>query len=144
MSQSTQWVKTILHELNEDIRLYSGLADDLKQQYGLLMNRDTQALMAHNAKMSPVMSTLNDHAEQRMRLLRQLGLSADSSGMETLLAKLPEPTRSKSLTQWQQLYELTVKCQSLNDANGRLLSQQKQMIDRLINPAQEHVYGPSL
>ncbi|OAN16708.1 hypothetical protein A3K86_09690 [Photobacterium jeanii] len=143
MADSNTLIKTLLGELKQDVSHYQQMANQLKEQHNLLVNRDNQALTPHNAAMEQLMATLNQHAANRQTILNQLGTTADNQGMQTLLAKLPQPIQDQAKQWWQQVYQLTLTCQELNNTNGRLLAQQKQLIDRLLKPEQQFCYAPA-
>ena len=142
MSDTSSLVKTLLNELNQDVAHYQQLVAQLKQQHVLLVNRDNQALIGHNQQLQSLMALLNQHATNRHAILTRLGVTADNDGMQKLLKKLPQQVQQKGMMLWQNLYEQTLACQDLNNTNGRLLAQQKQLIDRLLKPEQQYCYGP--
>ncbi|ELR67068.1 hypothetical protein C942_03669 [Photobacterium marinum] len=142
MTSRTQQVKALLGELAQDVKSYQQLATQLKHQQSLLVNRDSQALLTHNVQLQKLMQRLSDNAKKRCEYLETLGVSADDAGMKRLLAALPAQFNQQGNQLWQQLYQLTLQCQELNNANGRVLAQQKQMIDKLLKPEQQYCYGP--
>ncbi|WP_299019584.1 flagellar protein FlgN [uncultured Photobacterium sp.] len=142
MSSKTQLVKALLGELAQDVTSYQHLAQQLKHQQALLVNRDSQALLSHNVQLQQLMQQLGEHAKRRSEYLESLGVSADDAGMKRLMAALPAQFSQQGNQLWKKLYELTLQCQELNNANGRVLAQQKQMIDKLLKPEQQFCYGP--
>ena len=143
MASKAELIKALLSELAGDVKGYQQLEQQLQQQETLLLNRDSQALLSHNAKLQQLMQQLSKHAQQRCQYLESLGVSADDAGMKRLLAALPAQYGQQGNALWQQLYQLTLACQTRNNSNGRLLAQQKQMIDKLLKPEQEYCYSPS-
>ncbi|MGF1714974.1 flagellar protein FlgN [Photobacterium chitinilyticum] len=142
MASQAELVKALLSELALDVKSYQQLARQLQHQETLLVNRDSQALLTHNAQLQQLMKQLGDHAQRRCEYLESLGVSADDTGMKRLLAALPAQYQQQGNVLWQQLYELTLQCQERNNCNGRLLAQQKQMIDKLLKPEQQYCYSP--
>ncbi|PSW03525.1 flagellar protein FlgN [Photobacterium lipolyticum] len=144
MATHAELVKALITELAQDVKSYQQLAQQLKHQQLLLQNRDSKALLAHNTELQQLMQQLNRHAQRRGEHLVALGVTADDAGMKRLLAALPSQYNQQGRQLWQQLYELTLQCQELNNANGRLLAQQKQMMDKLLKPQQQYSYSPNI
>jgi len=142
MASQAQLVKSLFSELTQDVKSYQQLARQLQHQESLLVNRDSQALLTHNAQLQQLMQQLSEHAQRRCGYLEALGVSADDAGMNRLLGALPDQYRQQGSMLWQQLYELTLQCQERNNTNGRLLAQQKQLIDKLLKPEQQYCYSP--
>ncbi|MGR5148926.1 flagellar export chaperone FlgN [Photobacterium alginatilyticum] len=142
MASQAELIKALLSELALDVKSYQQLERQLQQQETLLVNRDSQALLTHNAELQRLMQQLGERAQRRCEYLESLGVSADDTGMKRLLSALPAQYRQQGSALWQQLYELTLQCQARNNSNGRLLAQQKQMIDKLLKPEQQYCYSP--
>ncbi|PSU47191.1 flagellar protein FlgN [Photobacterium frigidiphilum] len=144
MATQAELVKALITELAQDVKSYQQLAQQLKHQQLLLQNRDSKALLTHNVELQLLMQQLNNHAQYRGEHLIALGMTADDAGMKCLLAALPTQYSQQARQLWQQLYDVTLQCQEQNNANGRLLAQQKQMMDKLLKPQQQYSYSPNI
>lgn len=144
MATQAELVKALITELAQDVKSYQQLAQQLKHQQLLLQNRDSKALLTHNVELQLLMQQLNNHAQYRGEHLIALGMTADDAGMKCLLAALPTQYSLQARQLWQQLYDVTLQCQEQNNANGRLLAQQKQMMDKLLKPQQQYSYSPNI
>ncbi|MCG7584093.1 flagellar export chaperone FlgN, partial [Photobacterium sp. OFAV2-7] len=118
MASQAELVKALLSELALDVKSYQQLERQLQQQETLLVNRDSQALLTHNAELQQLMQQLGERAQRRCEYLESLGVSADDTGMKRLLSALPAQYRQQGNALWQQLYELTLQCQARNNSNG--------------------------
>ncbi|MDD1793553.1 flagellar protein FlgN [Enterovibrio makurazakiensis] len=144
MTDRTTLVKNLLSDLANDAAQYADLESLLSQQHTFLNRRESQSLNTINARVQPLMDSLNSRAQRRVKCLELLGVSADDAGMRKVLAALPEAYGRQGLTHWQSIYDLAKRCQEQNNANGRLLAQQKQIFDKLLKPENAFSYAPNL
>lgn len=144
MNDRTTLVKTLLSDLAQDAANYDKLDSLLAKQHAHLTRRDSQALNAISETVLPLMDALNSNAQRRVTCLETLGVSADDEGMRKVLTALPETYGHQGLAHWERIYALAKRCQEQNNANGRLLAQQKQLFDKLLKPEHAFSYAPSL
>ena len=79
---------------------------------------------------------LSQSSQQRYQLLNQLGIDANSEGMKTLIARLPEAHQPTVSALWQALQQQASDCQTANEYNGALLSMQQEILNNVLNTSQ--------
>lgn len=142
MNDRTTLVKTLLSDLAQDAAHYAELEALLAKQHSHLTRRDSQALNSISKAVLPLMDALNSNAQRRVKCLESLGVTGDDAGMQKVLAALPDTYKRQGLSHWDRIYALAKRCQEQNNANGRLLAQQKQLFDKLLKPEHTFSYAP--
>ena len=125
-------IRALIEGINRDINGYAKLAKMLEQQRTLMLDRNNDKLSEHNQQQQALCELLKKNSVYRSQLLSNLGLPANNLGMERLIAALPAPGKTKVLNLWQKLVAQIEQSQSLNDANGELLANQMQVINKLL------------
>lgn len=136
-------VQGIVRGIRQDIEGYKQLKSLLKRQRELMQRRDNSGLKHHNEHQAALCDSLMLKAGERRKMLQALGFAGDASGMASLIAKLPQSSSSQVSILWQNLLLLVKDSQQVNEANGKLLVAQQEVISQLLNRgADSHVdYG---
>ncbi|KFK95354.1 MULTISPECIES: flagella synthesis protein FlgN [unclassified Serratia (in: enterobacteria)] len=133
MSNNSQRVKLLINDMISDHHAYSELNQLLEQQRQLIIGRKAAELDTLNDRLIEIYQQLSKSAQQRYRLLQQLGVSAGPQGIQALLARLPAPHQGKVSALWKDLEQQTVHCKRINEGNGALLGMQHDILQNLIN-----------
>jgi len=133
MSNKREIVQSVVRGIRQDIEGYKQLKSMLQRQRDLMQRRDNHGLKYHNGHQT----TLCGHLQQRARLrsegLISLGFTGDAKGMEKLIAKLPVQASIQVKLLWENLLLLVKESQKVNEANGKLLAGQHEVISSLLN-----------
>ncbi len=133
-------VRALIEGINRDMSGYNKLSNMLEQQRKLMLERNNEKLSEHNYQQQSLCELLKKNALYRSQLLSNLGLPANNIGMERLINALPTPGKEKALALWQGLVSQIEQSQQLNDANGELLANQMQVINKLLNIKDSSTY----
>lgn len=79
---------------------------------------------------------LSQSSQQRYQILSQLGIDANTQGMQALIARLPEAHRASVSALWQGLQQQASDCQTANEYNGALLSMQQDILNNMLNTSE--------
>ncbi|WP_299809671.1 flagellar protein FlgN [uncultured Shewanella sp.] len=126
-------VQSIVRGIRQDIEGYQKLKSLLKRQRELMQRRDNSGLKHHNEHQSGLCDSLMQKAGERRRMLEALGFAGNASGMAALIAKLPQSSSEQVSMLWQNLLRLVKESQQVNEANGKLLVAQQEVISQLLN-----------
>lgn len=126
-------VQSLVRGIRQDIEGYKQLKSLLKRQRELMQRRDNGGLKHHNEHQSSLCDSLMHKAGERRRMLQALGFAGDASGMDALIARLPQSSASQVSILWQNLLLLVKESQQVNEANGKLLVAQQEVISQLLN-----------
>ncbi|GAA4888718.1 flagellar protein FlgN [Ferrimonas pelagia] len=132
MMTKREMLQVLVREIRQDVDDYQQLRSLLRHQRELLQRRDHQGLEQHNPRQNALCVKLARRAKRRSEILRTLGVSADQTGMDRLLAALAPQTQKPLKSLWSQLGNLIRDCQTENEVNGKMLAAQKGSIDRLM------------
>lgn len=142
MSNPTERVKALLHDLQQDTEHYQRLLE--------LLDRQREAMLACHAARSEeigddlmaVYPLLQASSRRRAETLMNFSLSPDGRGLLVLFSRLPTALRERATGWWNQLEQQAQRCQLLNQRNGLLLSSQQEMLGSLLhNDPQDFLYS---
>lgn len=136
MTNAAQRVKTLIQDMAEDRKHYHTLATLLEKQRHHIVARDAAALDALNLQLMALYQQLSQSSQQRYQILSQLGIDADTEGMKTLIARLPDAHRPSISALWQGLQQQAANCQTANEYNGALLSMQQDILANVLNSSE--------
>jgi flagella synthesis protein FlgN len=114
----------------------------LSRERELLETRNQEELAVIVEQKSQVVDVLNQHAQIRQTVLRNLGLATNAEGWDLFLQRnaLTLPLRDG----WKQIIQDFSECQALNDINGKMIARSRQTLDHLLNLLRGQVAAPSL
>lgn len=136
MTNATQRVKTLIQDMAEDRQRYHALTTLLEKQRHHIVARDAAALDALNVQIMAQYQLLSQSSQQRYQILNQLGIDANTEGMQALIARLPEAHRTSVSALWQGLQQQASDCQTANEYNGALLSMQQDILNNMMNTSE--------
>lgn len=136
MTNAAQRVKTLIQDMAEDRKHYHTLATLLEKQRHHIVARDATALDALNVQIMAQYQLLSQSSQQRYQILNQLGIDANTQGMKTLIARLPEAHQPSVSALWQGLQQQASDCQTANEYNGALLGMQQDILNNMLNSSE--------
>lgn len=133
MSNPTLQVKAVIQGVAEDRQRYQVLNGLLAEQRLHIVGHKASELEAVNARIMALYQQLTQSSQQRYQLLDGLGLPANLSGMQSLIARLPDAHKQRISALWQTLQQLAADCHASNEANGALMHMQQEILVNLLN-----------
>jgi flagella synthesis protein FlgN len=135
-------VAQLRNMMAQDANAIATLKQLLLRERELLETRNQDELAVIVEQKSQVVDLLNQHAQIRQTLLRNLGLAANAEGWDLFLQRntLTLPLRDD----WKQIIQDFSECQALNDINGKMIARSRQTLDHLLNLLRGQVATPSL
>ncbi len=125
-------IQGIVRGIRQDIDGYKQLKSLLKRQRELMQRRDNQGLHHHNEHQSSLCHNLMIKAGERRKMLESLGFQGSASGMRSLIERLPESSSEQVSMLWNNLVCLVKESKQVNEANGKLLVGQQEVINQLL------------
>ncbi|WP_439411914.1 flagellar export chaperone FlgN [Enterobacter ludwigii] len=133
MSNTSQWVKSLIQDMVTDRNHYTLLREKLTAQRESMILRDIPALERINNEIIALYQQLAANSQQRYSLLKQLGIADGEKGLLTLFSRLPVNVQNQVRQLWLELESIANTCKITNDANGMLLNMQNDILHKLIN-----------
>lgn len=125
-------LKHIITGLQHDADLLQQLSPMLQKQYVLMSMRHSTELVQLNQRAEMLLEQLHRNATERYQAMSILQLQPTEQGFERLLSSLPEKIRQASQQLLDKVQRHTELCQQLNQKNGELLAQQRQLMQNLL------------
>lgn len=121
-----------LHQLLlDDIGHAEQLLALIDAEYQALQARDLQCLEKLLTQKLPLLSLLDQHGQQRSRILIEANLSPDADGLKHYASQSADG--EQLLQRSEQLTELIGQCQRANVRNGRLIKANQSSTSSLLN-----------
>ena len=121
-----------LHQLLlDDIGHAEQLLALIDAEYQALQARDLQCLEKLLTQKLPLLSLLDQHGQQRSRILIEANLSPDADGLKHYACQSADG--EQLLQRSEQLTELIGQCQRANVCNGRLIKANQSSTSSLLN-----------
>ncbi|MFC3533446.1 flagellar export chaperone FlgN [Vogesella facilis] len=125
--------KTLLADVASDRNDYRVLAQLLEQQFAAALRHDAAAIDAINQRIEPLLARLDEHRRLRPTLAaRLLGVTRGGS-MDEVIALLPATPAAALAGWWAELQQAVRHCKELNARNGRLMSSQQEIMQRVLH-----------
>lgn len=133
MSDATERVKGLLHDLHEDTQHYQRLQILLEQQREAMLACNAASSEEIGQQLMAIYPLLQASARRRATVLSDFTLSPDGHGLLALLSRLPVALCQRATAWWNQLEQQAQLCQQLNLRNGLLLNRQQEMFGSLLH-----------
>ncbi|MBT0718861.1 flagellar protein FlgN [Rosenbergiella epipactidis] len=117
-------VRQLVADLLDDHQHFQRIETLLSAQRQAIISFTPSQLESHTEQLMEHYRHIHQHAQQRIRGLQQLSLSADQHGMRQLLESLAPAAQQHLLTIWRDLPTQLQRCQHANNANQQLLEMQ--------------------
>ncbi|WP_241574372.1 flagellar protein FlgN [Rosenbergiella nectarea] len=117
-------VRQLVADLLDDQQHFQRIETLLSAQRQAIISFTPSQLENHTEQLMQHYRQIHQHAQQRIRGLQQLSLSADTQGMRQLLEGLAPAAQQHLLKVWQNLPAHLQRCQQANSANQQLLEMQ--------------------
>lgn len=137
-----QQLRLLYLVIQHDTKIQQKLISVMERLHEALLELDTEQVNVLVQTQHQLLTSIEKNGHQREQLLAVLGISADRQGMQRMLAQLPELLREQFTRLWD-VYTRTIKTShQLNLRNGQLMSQQNQLITRMLTGSPT-TYGDS-
>lgn len=134
MTTDSPTIQIVQHNVDEDIASCRALLTLLDEEREALKSRDTDALERIIRDKANHLSSLESNAKQRTQIVQSLpGAKQVGADQKTLWLQLLAEQIPQLLEQWEELGQLFQRCQAENEINGRLLSRNKQVFNRILS-----------
>jgi flagella synthesis protein FlgN len=131
---------TIVRGVEIDTDAYGRLEALLERQFAAALRHDAAALSELAVQITALVAEIDARRVERETICATLaGQGARLSG---ILPLLPELSRQAFVTAWSALEEQIVECKRLNVRNGRLLTEQHTLMQRLLR-GDADTYAPA-
>lgn len=126
--------RTLQDNVAQDIDSCTTLLSLLDEEREALKNRDVDTLERIIREKAQCLTTLEHSAQQRSNIVHDLPAARQNSAdQQTLWKDLLQEKSPQVLGEWEKLGELIKQCQAENEINGRLLSRNKQVFNRILS-----------
>lgn len=129
-----------------DVADYGLLRERLEAQFDAALHHDTGRLARLADEIVALCGTLDARRGERTRLIgvfaSALKGTPAADAVPALLAHLPEGQRSAAAADWADLCLLVRECKALNVRNCRLLMDQHDIMQRVLNDG-DGIYAPA-
>ena len=107
--------------VNGEIDLFRAFVELLDREQVMLINGETDALIALTRDKTELYHGLQRHADNRAQLLGRAGLGNSDEAVRAVFQGLPE-----TLGRWDELLSLAADAQARNAINGKLITERMQ------------------
>ncbi|MDV5170788.1 flagellar export chaperone FlgN [Photobacterium rosenbergii] len=143
MSQkSALIIKGFIQDIQRDLADYQNLHQLLQVQHQNMLRRNGEKLSAMTEPHQHLLQQLQQRADQRTRLLLQLGLDNSPESVNRVISTLPANYRHLVDSKWNQLKALVHTCMAQNDRNSRLLAMQQDILTQVLHQDSDATYQP--
>lgn len=140
VSQSETFL-TLASGVRADLAEYSKLRALLEEQFDAALHHQSERLVHIAERMSAATDTLERRREERVALIRILLGAERAPSMTAVSNMLTETSRRVFDAWWNALESLVRECKTLNMRNCRLLTDQHEIMQRVLN-GEADTYAP--
>lgn len=130
-------VKRLLRDMEADLLAYTTLQALLEEQFSAALAHDSQRLESLAHDVGTLVEALEQRRRTRVALVRQILPGEARPGIDTLLALLPPNSKGLVEASWQRLEALVRECKESNRRNGRLMTDQQAIFQRVLRGEDE-------
>lgn len=128
-------------DMDADLLQYRSLHVLLQEQFTAALRHDSAGLLELNERVLAMVAALDLCRERRSALLAQLLAPQNPATLGALLERLPPATRGVVQTRAQALERLIHDCKERNTRNGRLVTDQQAILQRVLRGKEEDTYA---
>ncbi|MBT0725217.1 flagellar protein FlgN [Rosenbergiella sp. S61] len=121
-------VRQLVADLLDDHQHFQRIETLLSAQRQAILSFTPSQLESHTEQLMQHYRQIHQHAQQRIRGLQQLSLTANHHGMSQLLQGLAPAAQQHLLKVWQDLPVQLQRCQQANSSNQQLLEMQHSLL----------------
>lgn len=136
-------IKSFIQDIQRDLADYQQLHKLLKVQHHNMLHRNGEKLTAMAESHQHLLRQLQQRAEQRTRVLNQLGMDNTPDSVNRLIAALPAQYRQPVEHKWMLLKDLVHNCMAQNERNSRLLVMQQDILTQVLHQDSDTTYQPA-
>jgi flagella synthesis protein FlgN len=130
----------IVRGVEADRQAYRTLRGMLEEQFAAVLRHDAAALATLAGRVTALVGEIEIRREERVA--RCAELAGAGSHMEAVLPLLPEASRNAFVGAWRELEAQVRECKELNARNGRLMTEQHQIMQRVLH-GEVDTYAPA-
>ena len=130
----------IVRGVEADRHAYRTLRGLLEEQFAAALRHDAAALATLAATITGLVGEIEGRREERVA--RCATLVGTGTRMDAILPLLPEASRKAFVAAWRELEAQVRECKELNARNGRLMTEQNQIMQRVLH-GEVDTYAPT-
>lgn len=132
----------LVQGMRADIADYRRLRELLELQFDAVLRHQSPTLVDLSGKITALVDTLDQRRQERMTLAGELIGPGKPVSMQGVVRLLAESSRASVEADWETLEELVRDCKDANMRNCRLLTEQHETMQRVLNQ-EAHTYAPA-
>ncbi len=138
MKQRNHTFDALQDNLLAEVAAMRSFVEMLKQEQQALVDNNADGLIAITPQKNELLTSIMGMENQRNLSLVSLGLNADATGMQSLLA---QDTHASLIEHWDTLLLVSAQAQELNRTNGLLINRQMSRNQGMLNILQQDQAG---
>lgn len=128
----------LLRDMDADVLDYRRLRTLLQEQFEAAMRHQGERLQQLAGAITETVDGLEGRRAARVELVHQL--AGAQAAMDAALVLLPSPLKEAAAARWATLQALVRECKQSNARNGRLMTDQQAILQRVLSGGEEHTY----
>jgi len=141
-SKQSEALLRLVQGMRADIADYRRLRELLELQFDAVLRHQSQALVDVAGKITELVDTLEQRRQERVVLACDVIGPGKPVSMQGVVRLLAESSRIKVEADWETLEGLVRECKQANMRNCRLLTDQHEIMQRVLNQ-EAHTYVPA-
>lgn len=137
----TEALSRLIKGIQADLGDYGRLRHALDAQFAAALDHDTRQLAVVADEILVLVGLLDERLKERMSIINKLSVPASKRPIEAICAIIPAASQPALNRVWEELEKLSGECKSLNLRNCRLLTDQHEIMQRVLQ-AEEPFYAP--
>lgn len=125
-------LKQLMCDIGSDRNDYRRLVELLEQQFAAALKHDGAEIGAINEQILALVERLDAHRRERPTLTATVLGPGKKASIEAVIDTLGGLPASALDGWWNELRQLVVRCKELNARNGRLMSSQYEIMQRVL------------
>ncbi len=131
----------MLADMDADVREYRALNALLEEQFTAALRHDSAGLEVLARTITAAVDGLEKRRQTRVILVSRLLPTHAQPSMAAVLERLSAPARKAVAARWSTLESLVRECKERNAGNGRLMSDQQALLQRVLTGKEEDTYA---
>ena len=130
----------IVRGVEADRQAYRTLRGLLEEQFTVALRHDAAALATLAGRITGLVAEIDARREERVA--HCAALVGAGTRMDAMLPLLPQASRHAFVAAWRELEAQVRECKALNVRNGRLMTEQHQIMQRVLH-GEVDTYAPT-
>lgn len=137
-----QAIEMVMAGILADVEGYRQLHDLLEAQFAAALRHETARIAEVGEKITETATAMENRRVERVSLVRRLIGAAEPKPMQALFGVMSASRRQLAESSWRELEERVRDCKALNERNCRLLMDQYEIMQHVLN-GEADIYVPA-